>query len=202
MPDPQSLLSGVGGGIVVVRSAQRHAPYSRCTGEWLQHWARETPAFCFLAERSGSAWRRLSYGDALAQAWRIGTALLQRWLSAEHPVAILSDNGIDHALLMLGALHVGIPVAPISPAYSLMSKDHAKLKGIMTLLQPGLIYAADGARFAGALAALDLKGVEVVVNTNPPPGIAAAAFSALLGEIDETGSGWNNYRSGSGASAP
>ena len=100
---------------------------------------------------------------------------MQRGLSAEHPVAILSDNGIDHALLMLGALHVGIPVAPISPAYSLMSKDHAKLKGIMALLQPGLIYAADGARFAGALAALDLKGVEMVVSAKAPAKRAPSA---------------------------
>lgn len=173
------------GGILVLRSAQRLSPYSRCTGDWLRHWARETPAACFLAERAGADWRRLSYGEAWAQARRVGSALLRRGLSAERPIAILSDNGIDHALLTLGALHVGIPVAPISPAYSLMSKDHAKLKGIMALLQPGLIYAADGARFAGALAALDLKGVDVVVSANPPAGIASADFSSLLGELDD-----------------
>ena len=173
------------GGVLVLRSPQRLAPYSRCIGEWLQHWARETPAACFLAERSGAGWRQLTYGDALAQARRVGSALLRRGLSIDKPVAILSDNGIDHALLMLGALHVGIPVAPISPAYSLMSKDHAKLKAIIALLQPGLIYAADGARFAGALAALDLKGIEVVVSANPPPGIASGAFAALVGELDD-----------------
>ena len=147
-----------GGGILVLRSAQRLAPYSRCIGEWLQHWARETPAACFLAERCGTAWRRLSYGDALALARRIGAALLQRGLSPERPVAILSDNGIDHALLMLGALHVGVPVAPISPAYSLMSKDHAKLKGIMALLQPGLIYARRWRAFCGRLGCAGPQG--------------------------------------------
>jgi len=173
------------GGVLVLSSTQRLAPYSRCIGEWLQHWARETPAACFLAERCGDAWRHLCYGDALAQARRIGSALLQRGLSSERPLAILSDNGIDHALLMLGALHVGIPVAPISPAYSLMSKDHAKLRSIVALLQPGLIYAADGARFAGALAALDLDGVEVVVSGQAPPAIPSTAFSALLAELDE-----------------
>ncbi len=172
------------GGVLVLRSAQRLAPYSRCTGEWLQHWARETPTACFLAERRGTGWRRLSYAEALAQARQIGSALLRRGLSAARPVAILSDNSIDHALLMLGALHAGIAVAPISPAYSLMSRDHLKLKGIMALLQPGLVYAADGARFAGALAALDLHEVEVVVSANPPEGVAATAFAALLGECD------------------
>ena len=173
------------GGVLVLRSVQHLAPYSRCIGEWLQHWARETPDACFLAERRDGGWRRLSYRDALTQARQIGSALLQRGLSSERPVAILSDNSIDHALLTLGALHVGIAVAPISPAYSLMSKDHAKLKGIMALLQPGLVYAADGERFAGALAALDLKGVEVVVSANAPTGIKSTAFEALVGGLDE-----------------
>jgi feruloyl-CoA synthase len=173
------------GGVLVLRSVQRLAPYSRCVGEWLQHWALETPAACFLAERKADGWRQLSYRDALAQVRQIGSALLQRGLSSERPVAILSDNSIDHALLTLGALHVGIAVAPISPAYSLMSKDHAKLKGIMALLKPGLVYAADGARFAAALAALELEGAEVVVSANAPVGIKTTAFEALLGVLDE-----------------
>lgn len=171
-------------GALVLRSAQRLAPYSRCVGEWLLHWAREVPQACFLAERAGAGWRQLSYADALAQVRQIGSALLRRGLSVERPLVILSDNGIDHALLTLGAMHVGIAVAPISPAYSLMSQDHAKLKGIMALLQPGLVYAADGLRFSGALAALDLKGVEVVVSANPPAGIAATGFASLLADVD------------------
>ena len=83
---------------------------------------------------------------------RIAQALLERGLSAQKPVAILSDNSIDHALLALGAMHVGIPAAPISPAYSLMSKDFAKLKAIFELVQPGLVYAADPQKFGPALA--------------------------------------------------
>lgn len=171
-------------GVLVMRSAQRLAPYSRCVGEWLLHWARETPEVCFLAERSADGWRRISYRQALAQARQIGSALLRRGLSAERPVAILSDNSVDHALLTLGATHVGIPVVPISPAYSLMSKDHLKLKGIVELLRPGLIYVADGTRFAAALAALNLSGVEVVVSANPAPGVAATDFSGLLDDAD------------------
>lgn len=171
-------------GVLVMRSAQRLAPYSRCVGEWLLHWARETPEVCFLAERSADGWRRISYREALTQARQIGGALLRRGLSAEHPVAILSDNSVDHALLTLGAMHVGIPVVPISPAYSLMSKDHVKLKGIIELLRPGLIYVADGVRFATALAALNLSGAEVVVSANPAPGVAATEFSGLLGATD------------------
>jgi feruloyl-CoA synthase len=85
---------------------------------------------------------------------RIGGSLLARGLTPSTPVAILSDNSVNHALLALGAMHVGVPVAPISPAYSLISKDHAKLKGIFDLLQPGLVYADDAGRFAAALAAV------------------------------------------------
>jgi len=61
---------------------------------------------------------------------------------------------LDHALLALGAMHVGVPVAPISPAYSLLSRDFVKLKTIFALLRPGLVYASDGKRFAAALGAL------------------------------------------------
>ncbi len=171
-------------GVVIVRSAQRLAPYSRCVGEWLLHWARETPQACFLAERCAGGWRELSYGEALLQVRQVGSTLLQRGLSAQRPVVVLSDNGIDHAVLSLAAQHVGVAVAPVSPAYSLMSSDHAKLRGIMELLQPGLVYVADGVRFAAALAALDLKGVELVCSANPPAGVTATGFASLLGTLD------------------
>ena len=135
-------------GSLVLRSPQALKPYARCVGEWLVRWAREAPERVFLAERCATGWQKVCYGEALEAACAIGSALLRRGLSAQRPVAILSDNGIDHALLMLGAMHVGVPVAPVSPAYSLMSRDHAKLKGIFQLLRPGLVYAADGSRFA------------------------------------------------------
>ena len=158
------------GGVQVLRSPQQLQPYARCLGEHLERWAREAPERCFLAERAGAVWRRLTFGEALAQARSIGAALLARGLSAERPAMVLSDNSIDHALLMLGAMHVGVPVAPVSPAYSLMSKDCAKVKGIVELLKPGLVYAADGAKFAGVLGAVDFGGAEIVIGANPPAG--------------------------------
>jgi len=100
---------------------------------------------------------------------RIAQALLEQGLSADRPVAILSDNGIDHALLALGAMHIGIPIAPISPAYSLMSKDFGKLKYIFELLKPGLVYAAEPAKFAAALEAVGAKSASVadMLEVNP-----------------------------------
>jgi feruloyl-CoA synthase len=100
---------------------------------------------------------------------RIGQALLDRGLGAAKPLVILSDNGIDHALLALGAMHVGVPVAPVSPAYSLMSKDFAKLRMIFELLQPGLVWTADPAKFAAALDAVKASSVKLdeLLETNP-----------------------------------
>ena len=96
----------------------------------------------------------MTYAEAIDAVRRIGASLLARGLTAATPVAVLSDNSIDHALLALGAMHVGIPAAPISPACSLLSKDHAKLKSIFELLRPGLVFAEDEQRFAPALAAV------------------------------------------------
>ena len=167
-------------GAQVLRSPQPLQPYARCLGEHLERWASEAPERCFLAERAGAAWRRLTFGEALTQARAIGAALLARGLSAERPAMVLSDNSIDHALLMLGAMHVGVPIAPVSPAYSLMSKDCAKVKGIAGLLKPGLVYAADGAKFAGVLGSVDFGGAEIVLGANAPAGMKSTPFSDLL----------------------
>ena len=157
------------GGNTYLRSPQKLAPYSRYVTEWLSRWSDKAPERNFLAERKGEAWRKISYREAYGAARRIGQALLERGLNAERPVAILSDNSIEHALLALGAMHVGIPAAPISPAYSLMSQDYGKLKYIFELLKPGLVFAADPAKFAPALAAVGAQSTAVsdLLETNP-----------------------------------
>ncbi len=164
----------------ILRSPIPLAPFPRAVGEWLVHWARTSPDRVFLAERAGEAWRKVTYAGALDAVRSIGEALLARGLSADRPVAILSDNSVDHALLALGAMHAGIPAAPISPAYSLMSKDHAKLKGIFELLQPGLVYARDPAPFAPALEAVGARatGIEGLLAEKPSARIDAA-FAAV-----------------------
>ena len=132
------------------RFVHSHAPSA--SGSCSGHRARLSAAS--WPQRAGDDWRRVTYAEAIDAVRRIGASLLARGLTAATPVAVLSDNSIDHALLALGAMHVGIPVAPISPAYSLLSKDHAKLKGIFELLRPGLVFAEDEQRFAPALAAV------------------------------------------------
>ncbi len=176
-------------GSLLISSRQPLAPYARCVGDWLVEWAGKTPQQVFLAERApGGDWRRINYAQALDAVRRIGSALLARKLSPQRPVMMLSDNGIDHALLALGAMHVGVPVAPVSPAYSLMSKDHAKLKSIFRLLRPGLIYAVDGARFTPALQALrnedGFGDSELVFSANPAAEAAGKLFSELSAGLD------------------
>src|SRR3989338_281318 len=167
-------------GGMVLRSPQPLGAIGRCVGEWLEHWSSVAPERVFLAERRNGEWYKVTYGAALAAVRCLGQALVNRQLSPQRPVAIISDNGVDHALLMLAAMHVGVPAAPVSAAYSLISKDHGKLKHILEVLEPGLVFAADGARFGAALKAVDLKGAEVVGSTNPPDEIRTTAFADLL----------------------
>jgi feruloyl-CoA synthase len=140
-------------------------------------WAGLFPERTLAAQRdAGGGWRSLNYRDAWHRAQRVGEALLARGLSAERPLVVLSENSLEHLLLLLGAMHVGIPCAPVSPAYSLLSADHAKLRYILGLATPGLVYAQDEARFAKAVAAIP-PGTEVLFGAIPE-----AATSARVAE--------------------
>jgi feruloyl-CoA synthase len=155
---------------LLLRSPQKLGPYARCVTEWLVQWSDRAPERLFLAERAPSGqWKKMTYRESYGAVRRIGQALLERGLGAEKPVAILSDNSVEHALLCLGAMHVGVPVVPVSPAYSLMSKDFGKLKHIFDLVRPGLVYAAEPDKFAAALAAVGAKSTPVaeLLETNP-----------------------------------
>jgi feruloyl-CoA synthase len=175
---------------MILRSPQKLAPYPRSVCDMLAHWAVETPGHVFLAERAGAGWRRVTFAEALAAARAIAQALLDRRLSAERPVAVLSDNGVDHALLALGAMLVGVPVAPVSVAYSLQSRDFGKLRQVLGALTPGLLFAANADAFAKALGAVDLAGAEVVACTGSPDATPFTPFGDLVatlptGAVDE-----------------
>jgi len=156
---------------------------ARAIPDLLVHWARETPDAPYLAQRAlgGGDWQRLTFAEVLDAARRIGTALLEMGLGPERPVLILSENSLDHALLALSCHYVGVPFAPLSTAYSLVSTDYAKLRDIYALLQPGLVFARDGAAYAGALDCLAGEpGAHVTLcSVNAPDG--AATMDALRG---------------------
>ena len=168
-------------GSLLLTSPEPLGPYHRSVDDMLQHWAEAAPERVFLAERdSAGNWRKLTYRDAAAKAASIGQALLDRGLRPDRPVMILSGNAIDHALIMLGGFKAGVPVVPVSPAYSLMSSDFAKLKHIFDLVRPGLIYVSAGAPFQAALQALPLDGVELVSSAAGASALRFTAFDALL----------------------
>jgi feruloyl-CoA synthase len=175
-------------GVIHIRTAQVLPPYHATLSEPLEHWAKAAPDRVFLAQRDASgAWRTLSYAQVLAQTRRIGAALLRRGLSPERPIAIISGNDIEHALLALAAMGVGIPYAPISAAYSLLSSDFGKLRAIVELLTPGLVFANDGGAFARAIAAALPGDAELVVTRNPLSGRKATLFEDLVGAEDDAG---------------
>lgn len=147
--------------------------------DYLDKWADAAPDRTWIARRDrGGDWRRISYGAARQQAKAIGGALLAMGLGPDRPLLILSENSLEHALLGAACFYTGIPYAPLSPAYSLVSKDHGKLREIAATLRPGALFAEDGAVFAAALAAIAAPGRAVIVRDAPPEG--ACRFDDLL----------------------
>ncbi|MBN9531667.1 MAG: feruloyl-CoA synthase [Alphaproteobacteria bacterium] len=166
-------------GSMRLRSPHPLGAYPDKLGDRLIHWAGEAPDRTLFARRGpDGAWNRLGYADVLSTVRRLGQALLDRGLSPDRPLLILSGNDLDHALLALAAMHVGVPYTPLSPAYSLVSTDHGKLRHVVNLLTPGLIFAADGAAFGRAIAALP-PDVELVVSANLPVGRQATLLADM-----------------------
>ncbi|MCW5750621.1 MAG: feruloyl-CoA synthase [Alphaproteobacteria bacterium] len=180
-PSVEMEATGDGGRVLRARAALGRYPVSLI--HYLDHWAVRDPERLFLAERSGpgdAPWRRLGYGEAARSSAAVAEALLERGLSVDRPVMILSGNGVDHAILTLACLRSGIPVVPVSPAYSLMSGDFAKLRYIYDLVRPGLIYVAAGEPFSAALDAIGARRVELASSAPAPAGRAATPFASLL----------------------
>jgi feruloyl-CoA synthase len=167
-------------GSMLLRSPHPLPPYPAKLTERLEHWARITPERIFLAQRQRDGdWRRLNYCETLERVRRTAAGLQARELSPGRPVMILSGNDIEHALLGLAAMYAGIPYAPVSPAYALVSTDFNKLRSILDLLTPGLIFVADGQPFRRAIEAVVPAGIEVVAGRNPIPGRPTTLFEAL-----------------------
>jgi feruloyl-CoA synthase len=166
-------------GTIVLRSTTDLAPYPVRFTEPLFAAAHAHPQRLFLAERAPDGqWRQLTYAQAAQAVRSIGAALLARGLSLERPIAILSGSSIEHALLALAAMHVGISFAPVAPAYSLNSRDFSQLRHVMGLLTPGLIFAQSGGAYARALEHAP-SDAELVVQESAP-GRAATSFEELL----------------------
>jgi len=168
-------------GVIVLKSRIPLQDYLPHIPAALARWAQERPERTWLAQRRGPQreWHRVSYAEAKRTVDALTQAMLDMKLPDGAPVAILSGNSIEHALMTQAAMQARLPAAPVSPAYSLMSQDHAKLKYLFGLIKPKLVLVQDGATFEKALNALDLDGVTVVHVERPADGIASVAFADL-----------------------
>ncbi|MBC7993425.1 MAG: feruloyl-CoA synthase [Rhizobacter sp.] len=168
-------------GIQVLRSTESLGAYPERITDRLEQWAREVPDRSFVAKRlNGGDWRRISYAEMLQRAQAVGQALVNRGLSAERPVVILSDNDLEHLTLVMGALWVGVPHATISSAYSVIAQDYGKLRHIIDTLKPGLVFASHGGPYARAIQACVGTDVEVVLTEGQIESRQTTRFDALL----------------------
>ena len=167
-------------GSLLVRSPHPLGDYPRAMTDRLDHWAAAAADRVFLAQRDATGgWREISYAEVRRLSRNIAQGLIDRGLSVERPVAILSGNGIEHALIGLGAMYAGVPYASISPAYALIASDLGKLRGMLALLTPGLVFATSGTQFARAIDAAVPADAEVVVLEQPPADHPSTLFAAL-----------------------
>lgn len=156
-------------------------PYPRSINARFVHWASTTPDRVWMAARDErGGWREVRYAEALEMIRSIGQALLDLGLSVERPLMILSDNSIEHALMALGAQHVGIPSAATAPAYALADPGLGKLKGIVRQMTPGAVFADDGLAFEAAVEGAFGADIPFLCVRNPPAGRPSIAFDALL----------------------
>jgi feruloyl-CoA synthase len=165
-------------GTVYMRASEPLGSYPARITDWLEYWAAQAPDRTFLAQRDGDGWRCVSYGSALARVRCLAQALLDRRLSLDRPIVILSGNGIEHGLLALAAMYVGVPYAPIAPAYSLQAKEYSALQRIFERVEPALVFTDNGAPFARALRAVAADRAELVVSESPGD-LRATAFAEL-----------------------
>ena len=167
-------------GSTVLRSTEPLGWYPARLTDHLEQWAGEVPDRTFVARRDAAGrWQSITYAQMLEHAQAVGQSLIDLGLSVERPLAILSDNSLEHLTLAMGALWAGVPFVPVSPAYSLLSNDHAKLKHIIGGVTPGLVFATDPS-YGRAIAAVVPSTTPVVLSRGELPGRAVRRYDELL----------------------
>ncbi|MGB7648027.1 MAG: feruloyl-CoA synthase [Pseudomonas fluorescens] len=168
-------------GVLHMRSLEPLAELPARLLDRLVHWARVRPEQTFIAARqAGGDWRRVSYREMLDGVRAIAQGLLSYGLSADKPLALLSGNDIEHLQVALGAMYAGIPYCPVSPAYSLLSQDFAKLRHVCDLLQPGLVFVSDAPAYQRAIDAVLPPETPLISVRGQVPGRTQISFASLL----------------------
>ena len=171
-------------GSILMRSTVPLEPTAHRLTSHLMHWAKVRADKIFLAQRSRKTnrsdnWELVTYADVFEKVKNISQALLNRNLSADRPVVVLSENSIEHGLIALACLHVGIPFSALAPAYSLRSIEFDKLNHVFRLLTPGLVFVNDASQYEKALTSV-ARDIEVVSLVRPEGQFNFTFFSDLL----------------------
>jgi len=165
-----------------MRSTEPLRDYDNRVGDWLDRWAADAPNRIFVVEQTPSGERSISYLEAREAVLLLAEGLLGYGLSPERPLAILAANGIDHALVMLAALYVGIPIAPIAPAYALQSIDYAKLSYAFKLLTPGMVVVDDAVLYRKALEHALSSDIPVIALRNASASTKMRDLASITGD--------------------
>jgi feruloyl-CoA synthase len=182
---PDTVIERRDDGLLYARSPYQLGPYPAKITERLEHWAEHAPDRTFLARRDASGqWKGVTYNQTLARVRPLAQSLIDRCLSPDRPLVILSGNSIEHGLLALAAMYSGVPYAPIAPAYSLVAREYTTLRTLWKSLGPGLVFAAEGERYERALASMPADDAEIVTLT--PSALRSTPF-ADLAETKVTG---------------
>ncbi len=167
-------------GVIYVRSPEPLGEYPARVTDRLEQWAKEAPARIFLAQRAANGgWQTVTYAEALTRVRRLAQGLLDRGLSPERPLMILSGNSVEHGLLALAAMYAGIPYAPIAPAYSLAVKEFTALSYVWRNFDPAMVFVDDGARFAAALRGVAQRDTQIVFHRSRPEELTAISLEEM-----------------------
>lgn len=176
-------------GCTIVTPERALSAYEQRVSDRLVYWAKHAPQRSFMARRQAlqdgktGDWQHINYSQALATARSIGQALLDRGLNDERPVAILSENSLEHAMMAMACFYAGVPYCPVSTPYSLVSQDFEKLRHVLTVLTPGLVLIGDAAKYSKAVLATVAADCEVVAIQGTVEGRATTAYSALTATV-------------------
>ncbi|GAA0790407.1 feruloyl-CoA synthase [Marinobacterium sediminicola] len=181
LPNTRIAVESRADGVFIVRSETELGTYDRCVGDWLERWAEERPGQVFIAERHGSTWDEVSYAEFRTRVRAVAQGLIDLGLESDgqRPLVILSGNSVDHALIKMAAMYIGVPVTPVSVAYSLMSRSHDRLQAIIAKLNPCAVFADDAELFRASFDAC--KGVDLfIASRNIEQGSGVHCLKAML----------------------
>jgi feruloyl-CoA synthase len=177
------------GGVLLLGSGHDLGRPAACTTDWLAHWIKVRPDNPMLVQRNAQGeWVRWSVRQVWNAIRSVASSLLAAGASQDKPLAILSENSAEQALMTWGALYAGVPVAPVSPAYAALGGEFTRMRATLAVVKPHLIFVQDASKYAGAVAATGLPPERIITVDGAQPGMqrfAAWAEAPLAQGLEE-----------------